>query len=63
MKEVSKDIDVEVLGLLGSGDNRKVLGINLDPSSDELAVKVRINTSTKNRGSKTEPHLMYSHED
>ena len=55
----SGDTAAESLSLLGSGEQGRVLGINWNPTTDELTVSTRINISEKYRGARTEPDLNY----
>ena len=53
----SGDTSEETLSLLGSGELGRVLGIQWEPKSDALQVKVRINVSKKYRNARTHKDL------
>ena len=54
---ISGDSSSECLSLLGTGDIGRILGIGWKPFEDMFTTKVRINTSRKYKGSRTEPDL------
>ena len=54
---MSGDTSEESLGLLGSGDVSRVLGICYDPERDEFYVIIRINLTKKYKGARKGPDL------